>query len=318
MDNLVSHISSLGIGILPAVDNANDFHKKVPPALHPVNAVPIEEDEEHNGLCNRLLENIRLMRAKRSLFISYKRDDSRAVALQLYTAFDERSFDAFLDTHSVDPGALFQPRLWDRLGDADVLLLLDTPNAFSSRWVELEVSRAHAIGIGVLQIVWPGHTRSQGSSLCDIDYLTQEDFEDPTTLQRLKAAKALELVSKVEANRARSQAARRNRLVGELCRAAGELEHSVVVQPTGGVVLRKAGKSDSIIYPHTGHPDSHTIHDHHQHCAELPNRADAFDCVLFDTLGLLDVKTLHLTWLNEHLPLRACSVMEVLTWMKSR
>ena len=37
-----------------------------------------------------VLENFRLLRQDRRLFISYKRDDSRRIAMQLYEALDRR------------------------------------------------------------------------------------------------------------------------------------------------------------------------------------------------------------------------------------
>lgn len=86
------------------------------------------------------------MREKRLVFIRYRRDESRAVAEQLYHAFDQRAFDVFLDTHSVRGGSEFQSVLWDRMADADPLVLIDTPRALSSRWVREELARAQADG----------------------------------------------------------------------------------------------------------------------------------------------------------------------------
>ena len=53
------------------------------------------------SIVQRILEELRLVREKRLVFISYRRDEAIAVAEQLYRAFDERAFDVFLDTHSV-------------------------------------------------------------------------------------------------------------------------------------------------------------------------------------------------------------------------
>src|SRR5262249_25131364 len=53
-----------------------------------------------------------------------------------------RHFDVFLDTHSVSVAADFQAALWHRLCDSDVLVMLDTPDYFASRWTTAEWGRA--------------------------------------------------------------------------------------------------------------------------------------------------------------------------------
>jgi TIR domain len=67
-----------------------------------------------------------------------------------------RLFDVFLDTHGIAPAEDFQTMLWHRLCDSDVLVMLDTPNYFGSRWTSAEFGRALAKGIAVLRVGWPG------------------------------------------------------------------------------------------------------------------------------------------------------------------
>src|SRR5262249_19624278 len=138
-----------------------------------------------------------------------------------------RGFEVFLDTYSVEKGVEFQPVLWDRMADADLLVLLDTKTAFKSRWVEEEVSRASMMGLAIFQLVWPGHTRTPGTDACDVHYLDVKEFDPPghdDAQGRLCEAPIAALISQAEDLRARSFAARRMRLVGEvqaLARAHG-------------------------------------------------------------------------------------------------
>ena len=67
--------------------------------------------------------------------------------------------------------------LWDRLSEADLLVFLDTPNALSSRWVEEELTRAHQIGTGTLQLIWPGHEKTAGTDFSTGFELEEADFD---------------------------------------------------------------------------------------------------------------------------------------------
>ena len=92
---------------------------------------------------------------KRQVFLSYKRDESAAAAVQLFAELSARQYEVFLDTHSIAAGVDFQESLWHSLCDVDVLLMLDSPNYFASRWTAAEYGRALAKGIGVLRVEWP-------------------------------------------------------------------------------------------------------------------------------------------------------------------
>ena len=107
-------------------------------------------------IATALLECVGLLPRQRRVFVSYRRDDARQAALQLFNALSARLFDVFLDTHGIAPAEDFQAVLWHRLCDSDVLVMLDTPGYFESRWTNAEYGRALAKGISVLRIGWPG------------------------------------------------------------------------------------------------------------------------------------------------------------------
>jgi hypothetical protein len=99
-----------------------------------------------------LLECVGLLPRQRRVFVSYRRDEARQAALQMFDALSSRHFYVFLDTHGITPAEDFQAMLWHRLCDSDVLLMLDTPNYFEGRWTSAEFGRALAKGISVLRI----------------------------------------------------------------------------------------------------------------------------------------------------------------------
>ncbi|NEP61886.1 MAG: toll/interleukin-1 receptor domain-containing protein [Symploca sp. SIO2G7] len=140
--------------VFPVVKNLKKYADNVPPTLHKING--IEWDEAR--LAADILRAFRLSRKQRQAFISYRRTETRAVAVQLFAELSLHGYRAFLDTASVESGVDFQEALWGRMADVDLLIFLDSPNALTSRWVYEELARAHNLGLGVLQLVWPNHS----------------------------------------------------------------------------------------------------------------------------------------------------------------
>ncbi|MBS1960868.1 MAG: toll/interleukin-1 receptor domain-containing protein [Bdellovibrionales bacterium] len=310
-----------GSFVLPVASSQALFLKQIPKILRPINAAFFSEDDSKlSRIAMRLLEELRLLRNKRRIFISYKRSESRSVAVQLYHALDERSFDVFLDTHSIQRGKEFQPMLWDSMGDTDVLILLDTPGAFTSHWVEQEISRAHALGLGLLQLIWPGHSRDLGSYLCDSIYLETKDFLETGNGKdaRLRGPLVKKIVGKTEELRSRALAARRNRVVTELCRIANELGYRSVDEVAGPVLMRSTGIKPVIAFPVIGHPDSHLVQETFSDCMKRKAFRKASQCLVYDPLGMWAGKHSHLSWLNDYLPIQTVPITGVASWLKRR
>ena len=154
------------ITIIPCVDNTSDISSEIPPSLRHINALRLDQGHARLvRLVNLILENFRLLRSERRLFISYRRAESQSVAIQLYECLDEAGFDVFLDTRSVPYGTDFQSILWHRMADSDVVVLLDTPGFRAGRWTREELSRANATNIQILHLLWmtPQHSANSSS-----------------------------------------------------------------------------------------------------------------------------------------------------------
>ena len=122
----VEQLLALPAVLIPVVETLEGYSKLVPEQLGPINGCQLEPaDPALESIANLVLEALSLLRQSRRLFISYRRIESRGVALQLYSLLDERGFDVFLDTHGVRPGEPFQEILWQRLADSDVVVLLE-------------------------------------------------------------------------------------------------------------------------------------------------------------------------------------------------
>src|SRR5262249_22178254 len=121
---------SEGVFVLPYVPAILGFSSQVPKALHVINGLAQEAaDTSLEAPAGKLLQELRLLRDHRLVFISYKRTESAGVAQQLFRALDAHGWSVFLDTRSVDAGDQFQEVLWERMSDADLVILLDTPTA---------------------------------------------------------------------------------------------------------------------------------------------------------------------------------------------
>jgi hypothetical protein len=164
--------------ILPTTAPGQNFATVIPDFLHDINGHERRNDDpEQRELATLLLECIGLLRAQRRVFVSYRRSEARATAIQLHDLLSSRIFDVFLDTHDIRPGEPFQDVLWNRLCDSDVLIMLDTPTYFQSRWTRHELGRARAKEIHILRVVWPDHEPNKQTEWAETIYLDSADLE---------------------------------------------------------------------------------------------------------------------------------------------
>ncbi len=103
-----------------------------------------------------VLRLLGIAESERKLFLSYRRAESEALAIQLRTALSQRFYDVFLDRFSVPPGADFQRRIDIELADKAFVLLLESQSAVGSEWVQHEVAYALSHRIAVLALGMPG------------------------------------------------------------------------------------------------------------------------------------------------------------------
>jgi hypothetical protein len=175
-----------GIPVLPVVSDFDKVQEEIPSVLRPLNCLVLSV-ESVQRIASALLECVGLLPRQRRVFISYRRDKARQAALQLFDAFSARLFDVFLDTHGIAPAEDFQAMLWHRLCDSDVLVMLDTPNYFGSRWTSAEFGRALAKGISVLRMEWPDSTPSPRTGTTIPIELAPDEI-DPTTGRLIRSS----------------------------------------------------------------------------------------------------------------------------------
>ena len=202
--------------ILPIVRQAEPgtVGDKLPSVIENVNTA--DWDNRRSEAIVTLLGMLGLVEQERKVFLSYKRSDSTQVASQLHTELVRRRFDVFLDRFALPPGADFQTRLDEDLGDKAFVVLLESSDLKNSRWVEHEISYAHSHRINVLAITLPGVLDSQLVSAVDDAFrirLAQGDLEEDG---RLAPAKLRAILDEIEYRHARALRRRREQMLGSL------------------------------------------------------------------------------------------------------
>lgn len=287
----VSTLLSQAIPVLPVVSSLACVRTELPSPLWPINCLEYGSAGVRR-VASALLECAGLLPRQRRIFLSYRRDEARQAALQLFDALSTRLFDVFLDTHAIAPAEDFQSALWHRLCDSDVLVMLDTPTYFDSRWTSAEFGRALAKGIAVLRVEWPNLTSSIRTATTSRAELIATEIDIETG--RLLDSAIDRICTQVEAVRSEGIAVRHVNIVG---RIQNEIEtirgRFQGIGPRKAIYLQLADGRDVVAYPIIGVPTSMNLHDAATHSGDNPT------AVVYDHVGLLPSWLKHIDWLGE-------------------
>ncbi|EOB6396905.1 toll/interleukin-1 receptor domain-containing protein [Vibrio vulnificus] len=287
------------VPIIPVVSNLELFSSRIPEFLQPTNGYCLNgQDPDMKELAALMMECVGLLRRQRRVFVSYRRTESRDVALQMYDVLTEKGFDVFLDTHDIRPGELFQDALWHKLCDSDVLIMLDTPTYFESRWTREEIGRARAKEIHVLRVVWPNHIPNKMADLSETIYLDNEDLENDSGPLTNKIID--EIALRVESIRSRSIAARYMSITGRLRAEVERIGASFEgVGAHRAIAIRLIDDRKLWLYPVVGIPTAETLNDIAMKAQS--NASTEAPVLVYDDLGIRKAWCDHLQWLNENI-----------------
>jgi len=137
-------------------------HHVPPGALNAIKALPYEGGSFARG-CRRIGAHIGLSLRSRdhTIFLSYRQVDGVSLATQLeqflrgegYHVWRDDSKDKFDGQSMIPPGEPVQVEIEESLKRADMVLLLDTPRAAESYWIDLEMKLANGNLIPVLPVL---------------------------------------------------------------------------------------------------------------------------------------------------------------------
>ncbi|MBU2572313.1 MAG: toll/interleukin-1 receptor domain-containing protein [Gammaproteobacteria bacterium] len=289
LDNLLSR----SIPILPVISDIKKVNEEIPSVLQHLNCLDYGKDGAKK-IASALLGCAELLPRQRRVFLSYRRDEACGAAVQLFDYLSSKCFDVFLDTHAIAPAEDFQTNLWHRLCDSDVLLMLDTPTYFSSRWTSAEFGRALAKGISVLSVQWPNFTPSPRTATVSRLVLADDEIDSGTG--SLTNSAITRICSQLETVRSQSLAVRNRNLVSNLRSSIELIGGSVTgVGLNKAVFVKLANGRDIVVYPTVGVPTSTTLHD------ATKNAPGQSVAVVYDHVGLHPSWQEHLDWLGSHI-----------------
>ncbi|MGQ3012112.1 MAG: toll/interleukin-1 receptor domain-containing protein [Flavobacteriales bacterium] len=305
--------------IIPLVENLEIFRESIPEQLHKINGYKLSEENDIEGLVSVILEGLSLLRLSRRLFISYKRDESSTIAIQLFEQFEKNGFDVFLDTHSVRYGEPFQDELWHRLADTDVVVLLNTPGFVNSDWTTQELARANAMSVGILQLIWPDHDleleaklsipyRLQDSDFGNSAYAAPQKYLTNTTINQI--------VSEVESLRARSLASRQDNIITEFIKGACRVGKEANLQPEKFILINKSDDEELVFIPTVGVPQSFTYNQSEELIKQVKKRKTDTIYILYDHINIREKWIKHLSWLDNYLPVKALKIEGIEQWLE--
>lgn len=297
----------------------NNYEAEVPDVLRPVNGVKYS-DEKLDSIVNVAFEELRLLRKKRRVFISYKRSDSTAIANQLYDVLSRNQFDVFLDTYSIRGAVDFQAELRHRITDCDVLIQLNSQGFKESKWCEEEITEANARRVGVLQINWPGVKPDVKDQLSRTRKLVEQDFKRKRykrNTSTLKTKVLNEIAGDVEAIRARNIASRQDNLTGEFIKEAKRQGRIIIKEPTFLVEQMENSKFYYYI-PTIGVPQSWDCYESVKMLERRNGTSPEKVFLIYDDLSILPKWIKHLEWMNKYLEVQTIKMQDFELWLKTK
>lgn len=298
----------------------NSFHTEIPSLLENQNGLQFEKSKEIK-IVNLILESFGKLRNTRKVFISYKRDQSTSVAIQLFEALERNNFDVFLDTHSIKQGEPFQEELWHRMTDCDVIVLLNTSKFLESEWCEAEIAESSAKKIGVIQLIWPDHKLERMAEICFPRQLFNHDFVNYNYLNKdiskLTDKVIAEIVQQVESVRARNLASRQDELITNFLNTARKLGKHVNLQPDRLITENLVTKKKRVFIPLIGIPQSTNC----EQSSALKAGVAASDIedihLIYDDLRIRESWLKHLDYLNKYLDVKTINKQNFESWLSN-
>lgn len=306
--------------ILPITSDITKFNLQIPKELANINGFELASSNDIEKLVSCILEGLSLLRLSRRLFISYKRDESSAVAIQLFEQLEKNGFDVFLDTHSIRPGEPFQEELWHRMADTDVVVLLNTPGFLKSNWTIQELAKANSMSIGILQLIWPSHNLEREAELsipiqlCDSDfgnnnYKEANAYLIPETISRI--------IKQVESLRARSLASRQDNIITEFIASANRVGKKADLQSEKFIIIGTNDGKELVVIPTVGVPQAFTYNQTEELVSRIKSKNVEGAYLLFDHRNIREKWIKHLDWLDNYLPVKTLKIVNAEEWLKT-
>lgn len=286
-------LDTASVTVVPVATTESRVSDEIPTDLRFLNCVQVDRDGA-DRLLSTVLECLGLLRRQRRVFLSYRRTEAGPAALQMFDLLSARGYDVFLDTHGIARAVDFQETLWQELCNVDVMVMLETPSYFQSRWTREEFGRALAKNIGVLRVQWPDTSPSIQTQTCSRVEIVPSELDGTGALAETAL---LRIADHLERFRSLSFAARRLSVMTQLTAAVENIQGRVLgVGPQFTMRVLLSGGEELSVSPVIGVPDSSNLHD------AVVRAEGKLAAVLYDHIGMRASHIEHLSWLSQHVP----------------
>lgn len=305
-----------GDTIYPLYFENGKFVQETPDCIHQMNGHQYQT-QELDKYVNCALESLRLLRKTRKVFISYRRNDSIAVANQLFDVLTRRNFDVFLDSYVIRGSDNFQEELFHRMSDCDVLVQLNTNDFKNSKWCRAEVEMANMKQIGLIEVVWPNSCLERWSELCYPYHLKVEDFQRKRFKNKksvLKSSVLNAIARDVESVRARNLAARQDNIVGEFVKEAQKQGRTIVQELY--YLLEITDDGTRLYLPAVGIPSAFDYYESLEFKTLFQNQYLEI-YLLYDELRIREKWIKHLEWLDLSLEVKSIKKKDFAIWLQN-
>lgn len=136
--------------VIPVVDDSRLWYGRLPLQLQQFNAVDLLNADAGR----HILEASGVLTPLRGVFLSHRRTDGAALAMQLASELRKYGIGTFVDVLDILPANPVQERILGALDQMACLVLLESPDALGSEWVGKEVVYAQERHLGTLSICW--------------------------------------------------------------------------------------------------------------------------------------------------------------------
>lgn len=276
--------------VLPIVKDLSQFNKVIPSEIKNVNAFKLKEETDIETLSNYILSYFGLLNLNRKVFISYKRQDTEHLAMQLFDELVHRGFSPFLDSYSIEAGVDFQEYLKHELSDSEIMILLNSENFDKSKYTMEEITLALHQNVGIVLINFP-NSKKEIKDLAQIS-ASIEMVDNPYKFKEYAPEIINRILDLVESYRAFAFNRKRLTLVAEVGNVICLDKYNIL--ENGSLY---SDEDNLLIEPITRIPSSVDIHK--MDVLTIGNETTKKKLIFNGTNCRSDVRK-HLKWLNEN------------------
>ena len=200
--------------VLPVVRDLSHFNDVIPSDIKNLNAFKLKENADIDTLSNYIFSYFGLLNLNRKVFISYKRQDTENLAMQLFDGLVHRGFSPFLDSYSIEPGVDFQEYLKHELSDSEIMILLNSENFNCSKYTMEEIVVALHQSVGIVLVNFP-NSKKEIKDLAQIS-APIEMSDNPDRFKEYSNKEITKILNKVESYRAKAFSLKRSTLISEV------------------------------------------------------------------------------------------------------